>query len=836
MFRTNWAQRPLIERFTPVLVLALLLALTYAFFFRAPYLGFRLGGSGEVIEVYSPESELRAGDQIVSIGALTLEEYSADQTQVWLDEQEDTGDQVPLRFIRDGQAQEILWTLPGATTEEIAQRVNSQWWVGYIFWLAGTATLFLVRPRDRRWLLLVAFNYITALWLTAGSASGWHVWFSALVLRSAVWLSVPIYLYLHWLFPRPLGRLQRPILWIGFGAALALALAQWLQVIPESMYLAGFLFAVVGSLVLLLLHAVKQRGSRREVAFLATAFALVALPPVGIAVAELVGITVADPLAGAALLAFPTIPGAYFFILFRRQLGTRLARRADRLANLYLILIFVSVAFIIGIAFAIERLGMAPSNYVAGGAAAILTALLAINSFAPFLFLPALAGAYVPTAADERADLHFRANRILAPFLFFVILAATLVILILLHIATLQYPGAPVISGLAAALIAAVAVVVGYRPFRRLVDRRLLGVRLPPSSLPETFAARMTSCLEKEALATLLEEEVLPSLLVRQSAILLLDDPGDVERFLAYGLREEDLPNEEATEALVTRAVAGQVAPDGDGVGPDWLRLVLPLTFGERAIGLWLFGRRDPDDLYSRAELPLFRALANQLAVALTNLVQMENLRMLYRENIDRHEAERARLARALHDDVLSRVAVLAVYAADEIPEASQKAFDELTAHLRQTIAGLRPAMLQYGLQAALVELGDELAERTNGNPAVGVALAPSEARYPEPVEQHLFRIVQQAVENALKHAEARNIVVSGQLESDAVRLCVEDDGVGLPADEPTDLASLVANDHFGLAGMYERASLIGAELHIGSAGDDGTRIEVRWTRDRSKE
>ncbi|MFW6068864.1 MAG: GAF domain-containing sensor histidine kinase [Chloroflexota bacterium] len=818
-----------VERFTPWLVLAILLALTYAFFFQAPYLGFRYSGNSEIIEVYVPRSELRAGDHVASIGSLSWEAFSADLTQGWLEEDEGPGSNVVVRFTRDAQEQEILWTLPGATTEEIYQRINSQWWFGYIFWLAGTATLFLVRPRDRRWLLLVAFNYITAVWLTAGSGSTWHVSSSALVLRSAVWLSVPVYLHLHWVFPSPLGKIPKPVLWIGYGAGLALAVVQWLQLLPSSFYLAGFLFAVVGSVVLLAFHALRKKVDRPDIRFLGSALGLVVLPPTGIALVELFGVTLIDPLRGATLLAFPAIPGAYFFILFRRQLGKRLARRADRLAVVYLFLIVVGIIFIIGIALGIQYFRLPASNYLVGGVAAIVAGMMAVNSFGPFLLLPALVGAYVPTAADERADLHFRANRLLAPFLFFVILAATLVVLIVVHIVTLQYPGAPVISGLAAALIAGVAVVVGYRPFRRLVDRHLLGVRLPPSSLPETFAARMTSCLEKEALATLLEEEVLPSLLVRQSAILLLDDPGDVEWFLAYGLHERDLPNEEATEALVARAQAGKVAPDGKGVGPDWLRLVLPLTFGERAIGLWLFGRRDPDDLYSRAELPLFRALADQMAVALTNLTQMENLRALYRENIDRHEAERARLARALHDDVLSRVAVLAVYAADEIPEASLKAFDELTARLRQTIAGLRPAMLQYGLRAALVEIGDELAERTDGDPIIEVSLAPTDARYPEPVEQHLFRIVQQAVENALKHAQAQKISVSGRLGPELVHLCVEDDGIGLPPGEATDLANLVASDHFGLAGMHERAGLIGARLDIGRGEKRGTRIEIRW-------
>src|SRR5690606_9294586 len=187
----------------------------------------------------------------------------------------------------------------------VVQRLNSQWWLGYVFWLAGTATLFLIRPRDQRWLLLIAFNYLTAIWLTAGTTSSWHVWSSGLVLRSAVWLSVPVYLHLHWAFPSSLNRLPAPVLLLGYGAAFLLAVLQWFQVIPASAYLFGFLLALLGSIVLLLLHVALRPADRREVGFLAAAVALVALPPISMSIATLLGAELPGPLRGASFLAFP---------------------------------------------------------------------------------------------------------------------------------------------------------------------------------------------------------------------------------------------------------------------------------------------------------------------------------------------------------------------------------------------------------------------------------------------------------------------------------------------------------------------------------------------------
>lgn len=827
MCQTNPPLAAVLERIVPWLVLFILATFTYAFFFQAPYLGFVHDSNAEVIDVYASQGDLHPGDRLLSIGALSWNQFRADLRKTWLEGQR-SADAVTLRFEREGQEHEIWWQLPGRTPEEVAQRLNSQWWWGYVFWLAGTATLFLVRPKDRRWLLLVAFNYLTAVWLAAGSTSSRHVWQGALVLRCAVWLSVPVYLHLHWLFPNPLGRLPSPLQWIGYSLALALAVVQWFQLMPSSAYLYGLLLALLGSVILVLLHALRHPAERRDVGFLALAFGLVALPPATLALVNLLGLELPATLRGGAFLAFPAIPGAYFFVLYRRQLDRQLADRANRLARLYLSFVFLGVVSIVAFALAINRLGLAQLALVAGAMAAVMAALMALASFGPFVLLPALAGAYTSTVTGSADELHFRANRLLAPLLFFVLLATATILLLLLLSAALDFSGAPVISGLLAALLAAVVVAVGYRPFRRFVDRRLLGMRLPPDRLLETFAARITTSLERESLTTLLADEVLPSLLVRQSVILLLGESGNTETILCHGLKAEDFSDgAKLSEHL---AEAGQDGFDekAGSVWP-WLRLALPLRYGGHRIGFWLFGRRDPDNLYSREDVSLLQVLANQTAVALTNILQTENLRALYRENIDRHERERARLARALHDDVLSRLAVMALFAGDEISPESQEAYDALTAHLRQTIAGLRPAMLQYGLRAAIQELADELVERTGAPPTIVIDLPDSDARYPPAVEQHLFRIVQQAVENALRHAQARSIRISGRLARSGLDLSVEDDGIGFASGEHLDLAALLANRHFGLAGMVERAELIQADLRITSRPHEGTRISVSW-------
>ncbi len=105
------------------------------------------------------------------------------------------------------------------------------------------------------------------------------------------------------------------------------------------------------------------------------------------------------------------------------------------------------------------------------------------------------------------------------------------------------------------------------------------------------------------------------------------------------------------------------------------------------------------------------------------------------------------------------------------------------------------------------------------------------EARYSTLVEQHVYRIVQQAAENALKHAQGSWIEISGTLDADALALWVTDNGVGIPLELTTALGPLIAQHHFGLAGMVERATLIGAALEVRALPQGGSTVGVRWPK-----
>ena len=158
-----------------------------------------------------------------------------------------------------------------------------------------------------------------------------------------------------------------------------------------------------------------------------------------------------------------------------------------------------------------------------------------------------------------------------------------------------------------------------------------------------------------------------------------------------------------------------------------------------------------------------------------------------------------------------------------------QEAYDGLTQRLREIVSDLRPPMLNYGVEPAIRELADNLMERSKDTVQINVELQSDGSRYPEKIELHLFRIVQEACENVLRHAKARNITISGHLLSQEIDLSLSDDGVGFDVGENLQLDALIANKHFGLAGMIERAAVIGADARIESKHEKGTMVQITW-------
>ncbi len=256
----------------------------------------------------------------------------------------------------------------------------------------------------------------------------------------------------------------------------------------------------------------------------------------------------------------------------------------------------------------------------------------------------------------------------------------------------------------------------------------------------------------------------------------------------------------------------------------DWQGAVyVPLSWEGEVLGV--FGIYLPSGLAgpSDAELAFYAALADQAAVAVTNARLAASL-------------ERSRLARELHDSVSqalfsmtmhARAAQLSMATAGLDPTGplgrSIAQVAELTrgalAEMRALIFELRPgALAEEGLVAALRKQGAALSAREQ----VAITVEGPEQRLElgAGVEEHLYRIVSEALHNVVKHAHADSAAMVVTTEAGVLQVVVRDDGAGFDPDAQH-------AGHLGLSTMAERAEVIGADLTITSAPGTGTTVTV---------
>lgn len=208
-------------------------------------------------------------------------------------------------------------------------------------------------------------------------------------------------------------------------------------------------------------------------------------------------------------------------------------------------------------------------------------------------------------------------------------------------------------------------------------------------------------------------------------------------------------------------------------------------------------------------------------------------LRALSAGIINAQEEERRRISRELHDDTAQSLTSLLLYAKaleqGDAPPAVREALRELREEVGRSLEGvrrlareLRPSSLDdLGLVAALEGLTQELARRTRLT--VRFKHACGGDRLPAQVELALYRIAQEALTNAAKHARAHTIEVGLVREPGVVSLTVHDDGCGF------DPARLPAPEQgMGLFSMHERAELAGGALTVLSAPGHGATIVAR--------
>jgi signal transduction histidine kinase len=271
---------------------------------------------------------------------------------------------------------------------------------------------------------------------------------------------------------------------------------------------------------------------------------------------------------------------------------------------------------------------------------------------------------------------------------------------------------------------------------------------------------------------------------------------------------------------------------------------VAPVTGRHQTLGVLYLASRELQPL-SPKESALVQAIAGLVGVALENatlweqlLAHQERLRALAGGVLRAREAEARRIAHELHDEASQILAGLHITLDTLVrdlpapPEALGRLhaeLDRVEAQLRRLSHELRPAMLDdLGLAAALEWLGQGVTDRAG----VAVAVQAPEDRLTPEIETALYRIIQEALTNAVRHGRPRRIAVEVHEESSHIRAVVRDDGHGF--DVPAAWARR-GDRGLGLIGMRERAEALGGTLEIRSTPGQGTELSVRIPREAGR-
>jgi len=271
--------------------------------------------------------------------------------------------------------------------------------------------------------------------------------------------------------------------------------------------------------------------------------------------------------------------------------------------------------------------------------------------------------------------------------------------------------------------------------------------------------------------------------------------------------------------------------------------LCMPLKLREVTIGvLELYNKRAAS--FSAADAKLLTTVLPFATVALENARLHEHVLKERDRVIDAGEEARRELARDLHDGPIQLVSDIAIRLSfcqeaikhntiDLLPNEinyMQEVSDRAIHQMRTTLFELRPLVLETDGLAAAIEifLDRRQTEVKTAKLSLKIRTTPPENRFPrlaERVEKAIFAIVQESVNNALKHAQAKNIIVQLTEAPEALYVVIADDGKGFVVSEV--LENYSGRASLGMVNIKERTELIGSELTIKSAPEMGTQIFV---------
>ncbi|MBU0490694.1 MAG: GAF domain-containing sensor histidine kinase [Chloroflexi bacterium] len=267
--------------------------------------------------------------------------------------------------------------------------------------------------------------------------------------------------------------------------------------------------------------------------------------------------------------------------------------------------------------------------------------------------------------------------------------------------------------------------------------------------------------------------------------------------------------------------------------------LCVPLRIKGKAIGVLQVLNRLDDEGFTESDLNLLNILAAEAAISIENARLYRSLREERDRIVMVGEDVRRELARSLHDGPAQALAAINMRldfirkllerdpqrAASEIQDL-ERMVSETTRDVRNLLFELRPIVLEaQGLRAAIESFVGRL-WRVGKRPMFHLQLDIGDERFGPSTETTVFAVAQEAINNALRHADADNIIVHLRQEQSDLVATVRDDGLGFRVS--TVESGYERRGSFGLLNMRERADMMNGSLSIHAAPGKGTEVTLR--------
>jgi signal transduction histidine kinase len=323
--------------------------------------------------------------------------------------------------------------------------------------------------------------------------------------------------------------------------------------------------------------------------------------------------------------------------------------------------------------------------------------------------------------------------------------------------------------------------------------------------------------------------------------MILLDAPSSATVAACAGFNSNGQKDRWATAHSVGRnAIAAHADPPDVQIEDNLI--AVPLQAKRGLIGSLVISVDNVQAFEPKRSLLL--TLGRELGIAIENarlyqqVQEREELRgELLRRSVEVQEEERQRIARELHDGVGQTFTALALglsgieetmprdpgLARQQVGNLKELSIRAIT-EMRQLVADLRPSQLDdLGLVPAIHWLAEEWRSRLKLD--VRVQVSGHRRRLTPEMETVLFRITQEGLTNIAKHAHAQHALVRLSFDTDPMELRIEDDGVGMTPEQAS--RRLTRNQGWGLAGIRERAALVGGDVEVDSTPGHGTRLTI---------